>query len=609
LGVAGSFGVLTNCTNIDTNFAAYSIFYTQNTTNTYEYDGRTVVLEAKAAVVCGETYHIKLAIGDAGDGSYDSGVFIEGGSFKSDEVLVDIVTTTGDSAIVEGCNSAQINFIRPSTSDSLVVHFSLMGSTAINGVDFVTIVDSVTFLPGSDTVSVVIIPIADGITEGIEVITITAITFNACGDTLISTGNIYIIDVPEMHTLAPDTTLYCAQDSIYIWAQGSNATPPYSYEWFDSQGNPLGIDSNYAFVPGSANDTFYVDITDSCNSLTLRDTVIVSLLFSPLEVNLHPDTNICAGDSVLISATVSGGIPPYTFQWSNGLVGVDTFWVTPMVNSVYSITVSDSCNSVVVTDSVVISTDKIPMTLILSNDTLVCKNQSITLLAVPSGGIPPYLYQWSPITSNLPNPSVTPSTTTQYFVSVTDQCQDTLLTDSVLINTEFPPLVLTTSEIGEVCSGDVVAVEGEASGGKPPYSVYWRYGEQESFALNFEFVADYTLSDSVKFFVVDACLESDSLSVDMVVNDCRLEFPNVFTPNGDGENDVFHIKGLEYYPSNTMRIYNRWGGLIFEMENYRNTWDGYSPSGQALPEGVYFYVLDVFDTENSHYQGTITLLK
>ncbi len=609
LGVAGSNGLLSNCTNIDSNFADYSIFYTQNTTNTYEYDGRTVVLEARSPVICGQTYHIKLAIGDAGDGALDSGVFIEGGSFSSEEVIVDVLTTTGDSAIVEGCNSARINFIRTSNSDSLTVHFSLGGSTATNGVDYVTIIDSVTFVPGSDTVSLIIIPLADGITEGIEVITITAITFNACGDTIISTGNIYIIDVPDMKTFAPDTTLYCAQDSIYIWAQGSQATPPFSYEWFDSQGNSLGIDSNYAYVPGSLNDTFYVDISDSCNSLTLRDTVIVSLVFAPLSLAITPDTNICAGDSILIQANVTGGIPPYNYQWSNGLIGVDSFWVSTVGTSVFSVTVTDSCSAVNQVDSVIVSTDYIPMTLSVSNDTLICKNQSIVLSAIPSNGIPDYSYQWAPITSTGANPIVTPSSTTNYYVSVTDLCFDTVLIDSILVSTDFPPLVIDASQIGEVCSGTLVYVEGQASGGNPPYAVYWNYNEQESFSLNFEFVSDYTVNDTVKFYVTDACFEKDSLGVFMVVNNCVLEFPNVFTPNGDGVNDYFHITGLEYFPNNKMSIYNRWGAVIYEIDHYQNTWDGFSESGQAFPPGVYYYVLDILGTEITSYKGSFTLLK
>ncbi|MBI3239202.1 MAG: choice-of-anchor L domain-containing protein [Flavobacteriia bacterium] len=86
-GVSGFAGDPSNCDAIYPNWATYSIFYAgDNVTTNYEYDGNTVVLVAQASVVCGQTYHIKLAIGDAGDNVFDSGVFLEGGSFASEAV-------------------------------------------------------------------------------------------------------------------------------------------------------------------------------------------------------------------------------------------------------------------------------------------------------------------------------------------------------------------------------------------------------------------------------------------------------------------------------------------------------------------------------------------
>jgi len=104
LGVSGSNGIASNCAAIDPNWASYNVFYNgTNTQQSVQYDGWTVVLEAKSAVQCGQQYHIKLAIGDAGDGVFDSGVFLEGGSFSSEGVQVSVSTVTGDTTIVEGC--------------------------------------------------------------------------------------------------------------------------------------------------------------------------------------------------------------------------------------------------------------------------------------------------------------------------------------------------------------------------------------------------------------------------------------------------------------------------------------------------------------------------
>jgi len=74
----------------------------------------------------------------------------------------------------------------------------------------------------------------------------------------------------------------------------------------------------------------------------------------------------------------------------------------------------------------------------------------------------------------------------------------------------------------------------------------------------------------------------------------ELEIPNAFTPNNDGTNDVFEIKGIEYYPDNHFEVLNRWGNLVYKMHGYQNTWDGSSNQGirfnegDKLPEGYIF---------------------
>lgn len=87
--------------------------------------------------------------------------------------------------------------------------------------------------------------------------------------------------------------------------------------------------------------------------------------------------------------------------------------------------------------------------------------------------------------------------------------------------------------------------------------------------------------------------------------------PEGFSPNGDGTNDQFVIRGISYYPNNSIIIYNRWGNKIFEANPYKNTWDGRSAfglrvGGDELPIGTYFYVLDL-KNETTVYRGTIYL--
>jgi gliding motility-associated-like protein len=198
-GVEGFAGDPANCDALDPNWAAYSIFYAgDNSTTNYEYDGNTVVLVAQAAVECGETYHIKLAIGDAGDNVWDSGVFLEGGSFASEAVDIAVATVNGDTTVIEGCTNAQFIFTRPASqlTDTLVVDYDLEG-VAVEGTDYNTMVNPVTFLPGEDQIVLTLNPTDDGIDDGPETVIITAYTVNDCGDTLVSTDTLYILDAPE----------------------------------------------------------------------------------------------------------------------------------------------------------------------------------------------------------------------------------------------------------------------------------------------------------------------------------------------------------------------------------------------------------------------------
>ena len=67
---------------------------------------------------------------------------------------------------------------------------------------------------------------------------------------------------------------------------------------------------------------------------------------------------------------------------------------------------------------------------------------------------------------------------------------------------------------------------------------------------------------------------------------------NILTPNGDGKNDFFVIKGLEKYPNHKLTIFDRGGRMLYATLNYQNNWDGYV-NGSALAEDTYYYILDL----------------
>jgi gliding motility-associated-like protein len=85
----------------------------------------------------------------------------------------------------------------------------------------------------------------------------------------------------------------------------------------------------------------------------------------------------------------------------------------------------------------------------------------------------------------------------------------------------------------------------------------------------------------------------------------------VISPDGDGSNEEFLINCIQEFPGNKITIYNRWGQLVYQAENYNNDWKGTTQSGEPLPEGAYFYVLAYKNSDGKDIQakGSITLLR
>jgi gliding motility-associated-like protein len=93
---------------------------------------------------------------------------------------------------------------------------------------------------------------------------------------------------------------------------------------------------------------------------------------------------------------------------------------------------------------------------------------------------------------------------------------------------------------------------------------------------------------------------SDTAIVTITITQNELNIPNGFSPDLDGINESFVIRGLEGFPNASLSIYNRWGNLVYQKTPYDNLWDGKSNVdgiffGSDLPEGTYFYLLDLGD--------------
>ena len=107
---------------------------------------------------------------------------------------------------------------------------------------------------------------------------------------------------------------------------------------------------------------------------------------------------------------------------------------------------------------------------------------------------------------------------------------------------------------------------------------------------------DFAGTDSFVYMICTPCGDCDMAYVYFEVED-PVDLAELLSPNDDGDNDTFIIKGVENYPDNHLEIYNRWGNLVYSKDGYLNDWDGYSNvpgkiGSGPLPVGTYYCVFN-----------------
>jgi gliding motility-associated-like protein len=117
---------------------------------------------------------------------------------------------------------------------------------------------------------------------------------------------------------------------------------------------------------------------------------------------------------------------------------------------------------------------------------------------------------------------------------------------------------------------------------------------KDDWTITYSPESGYVGEDSFIYEVCDFYDFCDTANVIIDIN--NLEFPELFTPNGDGDNDYYIIGGIDKYPNNRFIVYNRWGNKVYDKIGYLNEWDGWANvkfvlGSKELPVGVYYYIL------------------
>jgi hypothetical protein len=211
-------------------------------------------------------------------------------------------------------------------------------------------------------------------------------------------------------TQAAECGKVCAGSPVVLNANAVGGKPNYTYNW----SNNLGAGQTKTVNP-TGTTTYTVTITDNAGCTSL-DAVTINITNSPT-VNAGADATICTGSSIILTASGSGGLSPYTYIWNNGLGAGASKTVSPTSNTTYIVTVTDA-NGCTATDNVTVNIGASPT--LTATGTTICFGGSGTISASASGGVAPYTYYWSNGLGTGATKTVNPTTNTTYTVTVED---------------------------------------------------------------------------------------------------------------------------------------------------------------------------------------------
>lgn len=320
----------------------------------------------------------------------------------------------------------------------------------------------------------------------------------------------------------------------------------------------------------------------------------------------------CDGDSVIISATVTGGTPLYTYNWSSGLGNGVSHTVAPQTTTTYYVVLTDA-NGCTSSDSTVITVGNNPIVL-FEFDTLynACLPSCVSFTnqtTIASGTIA--LYTWNfgdGNSSSQTNPVHCYSASGIYTTSLTAVSNlgcTSNYSNPIFINIAPQVIAGFTADGSNPFKPNVpINITDNSSGGDILYYILSNGDTifQANPVLNFKEDGVYNICQIVSNSL-RGCEDSVCMQIEVIG---ELIIPNVFTPNGDGSNDMFFIKGL-YGKNNKIKIYTRWGQLIYYNETYGNDWDGRTSAGLQVSAGTYYFILVTNDGKD--YTGSFMLIR
>ncbi len=352
----------------------------------------------------------------------------------------------------------------------------------------------------------------------------------------------------------------------------------------------LWHDSTTADTFLTTNDTFVkVTVFGVCD--TVVDSVFISYDDS-ITIDLGPDTLVCGGQPFVIQSNIN---TEALLQWSTG---DSTESILISVSGLYELNAINACGSV--NDTIGVNFRPVPSISLLPDDTINCFDDEIVLT---HPNLDSTNYIWSDSSTKK---TYTVDTTETVWLAAFNECGSTIDTINIIFNGEI------ISDLGadtNICDKDSVLLNAFSPGA----TYVWNTGDT---------VDSIFSGPKSQLYVVTVtqglCTTIESKRVELSdvfcpSIDCELDVGNVITPNGDGINDMWKVVTNCDLTNFDLKIYNRWGQLVFSSNQVNIVWDG-TVNGSPAADGIYFYDLVfkdtvIVDVDREDFRGSITLIR
>lgn len=445
--------------------------------------------------------------------------------------------------------------------------------------------------------------------------------------TLVSSGNFtnlgggtYLVRVQDSNGCQKDTSIVIAQPTELVVTVVSitpascfnvnngaididvvGGTGTYTYNWSGG----LAATQDQTNIAGGS---YTVTVTDASGCTATASAVVGQS--PPIFLNVASVQNVtCSGaNDGIVDITVNGGTPPYTFVWNTAATTED---INNLPGGSYSVTVTDANGCSETIASVVTESPALIINATITGAVTCAGGSDATLTITVNGGTAPYsytlngaAYQVDSVFNNL-----TPGA---YVVSVRD-AQGCVTSTAAISIADGDIFTLSYADI-EVTLSEQDTLFGVLNPSSTVLaSISWspQTGLSCSDCLSPVASPAETTLYTVTATDTNGCTVITSVTV-YVNTDFRVAMPNIFSPNGDGNNDDFRFYsfGAEI---TEVRIFNRWGSQVYYNPNQLSEtagWDG-THNGDEAPEGTYVYVIDVVyaNGEKRQATGSITLIR